>query len=151
MFALLTVTRHEKGNIPLILIRSVYDVYVSMPLFPDLDIDSTATNCRLKSDVMSSNAMDARARGRGRGRRVGEGGAGLPAPGPPSLPRTLEERVSYVERRLDNLIDVVQMIAKDRDDDRRDAWKCLAEVRNLNADILAELRRRPAPNSPPPP
>ena len=82
---------------------------------------------------------------------MGEGGAGLPAPGPPSLPRTLEERVSYVERRLDNLIDVVQMIAKDRDDDRRDAWKCLAEVRNLNADILAELRRRPAPNSPPPP
>ena len=100
---------------------------------------------------MSSYAMDARARGRGRGRRVGEGGAGLPAPGPPSLPRTLEERVNYLERRLDNLIDVVQMIAKDRDDDRRDAWNCLAEVRNLNADILAELRRRPAPNSPPPP
>ena len=129
----------------------VYDIYVSMFLFSRVRYSIPRQQIAACKAKMSSNAMDARARGRGRGRRVGEGGAGLPAPGPPSQPRTLEERVGYLERRLDSLIFVVQGIAKDRDDDRREAWKCLAEVRNLNADILTELRRAPAPHPSSPP
>ena len=94
--------------------------------------------------------MDERARGRGRGRR-GVGGAEGPAPGPPPRVRSVEERVTLMEKRLENLIAVVQGIAKDREDNRREAWKCLGEVRNLNAEILTELRRASAPHPSSPP
>ena len=128
-----------------------------MSLFSDLDTDSTATSCRRhrRSRISSNNIrMGGRGRGRGRGGvRGGEGGGSPPGPppGPPPRTRTLEERVEVLERRINNLTFAWKVTSEEGTKIRQDALMCLGEIRVMNRELLAEVRRlqEPHPIQPP--
>ena len=97
--------------------------------------------------------------GAGRGRGRGRGGvrgsvAGWdspsPPPGPPPRPRTLEERIDVLERRLNNLTFAWKQMSVENTQIRQDALRCLGEIRVMNRELLEELRRAQAPRPPQP-
>ena len=102
---------------------------------------------------MSSTSLDPRARGRGRGRGGGGGALGTqgPPPGPPQVPRTIEARLSSLEKRVSFLMRAFQEVAFERSERRAEIVETLGEIQSANDEILAELRGRPPLVPPPPP
>ena len=74
-----------------------------------------------------------------------------PPPGPPPRPRTVEERLDVIERRLTNLTFAWKCTSVENTKIREDATMCLGEIRQMNRELMIELRRALAPNPPQPP
>ena len=73
-----------------------------------------------------------------------------PAPGPPPGPRSIEERLLALERRVSFVSYAWQKMAFERNGEREEMLRLLAEIREANGQILVELRSR-APLVPLPP
>ena len=74
-----------------------------------------------------------------------------PPPGPPPQPRTIEERIDVLERRLTNLTFAWRCMTEENTRIRQDALRCLGEIRLMNAELLEEIRRTTAPRPSQPP